>query len=109
MANISHMWNRTVSTYRKTTSPDSGGSPVSVITEEIAALSCRLQQATGQEIVKGGGKFAEVSYFLYTDSTADLLMKDAILIEGVFYEVVDKKIEGNEDLYMKVLLEKRKE
>jgi len=104
--NISHLFNKTVTTKRLVSTVDSGGSPISTFSENISSLKCRLQQEEGFEDVQGGRQFSEISYVLYCAGDTDLLMKDVVTISSVDYEVVDLKIEGNNDTYLRATLEK---
>ena len=103
---ISHLFNNTVSTLRLTTSVDSGGSPISTFSTEIASLPCRIQKKKGFEPVEGGRKFSKSAWILYCASGTDLLVKDKVSYNGIEYNVIESDIEGNDNTYLRVEMEK---
>lgn len=104
--NISHLYNKTVKTYRSIDSVDSGRSPVSSFSVNISSLPCRLQQETGEEPIIGGRKESKISYTLYCDEDADIIMKDVILYNSDTYEIIEFSKEANNNTYIKILIEK---
>lgn len=106
MPNIEHLFNKTVNTYRLTTSVDSGGSPIMTFALNLSSLKCRVQQKESFEPVEGGMKFSKTSYVLYCASDADVIKSDVILYSGDTYNVVSSMIEANDDVYLFVKLEK---
>jgi head-tail adaptor len=100
------MFNNTVSTERSVDTVDSGGSPITTFSTHISSLTCRIQQKTGTEPILGGRQYSQVAYILYCAADADVLMKDRINYTNQTFNVVDSRIEGNSNAYLKVSLEK---
>jgi hypothetical protein len=104
--NINHLFNSTVSTYKFTETVDAGGSPIQTWGAYLTDVKCRIQKNRGLEPVMGGRMFSQSSYVLYCNSDTDIELKHIVLYESEYFNVVDIKIEGNSDLYLKVTLEK---
>jgi len=102
---ISHLYNKTVSTYRPVDTVDSSGSPISTFYENLSSLACRVQENKGFEPVEGGRKFSTYSYVLFCDENTDILLKDVVLYNSETYNVVDIEFEGNKRTYLKITLE----
>ena len=106
MPDISHLFNKTVSTYRLTESKDSMFSPVSTFSVNLASLSCRIQKKKGFEPVEGGRKYSKTSHILYCAFNTDLTSKDVVSYNSDTFNVIDIDFEGNDDTYLRVSLEK---
>lgn len=103
---INHLFNKTVSTKRKTTTVDSMFSASDDYIVNLSLLKCRIQKKKGFEPVEGGRKYTKISYVLYCAADTDLLMEDIVVYNGIDYNVIEADTEGNDDTYLRVELEK---
>lgn len=104
--NLSHLYNKIVSTYRPKDEVDSVFSQKRPYYVNLSSLSCRVQKKKGFEPVEGGRKYSKISHVLYCAEDTDILLKDVILYNGITFSIVDIKKEGNDKCYLKVSLEK---
>lgn len=102
---ISHLFNKTVSTLRGTTVV-TNGSAVTTYAENIASLECRIQGSDSSEPVQAGRKFSKISLVIYCAYETDLLDKDKVVYNGITYNVISTNREENDNTYLMAKLEK---
>ena len=105
MPNIASLLNKTINTKRQLESVGATGFSNKTLTTNLSSVPCRVQGLKATDPVLGGRKISRTGHVVYVAGDIGIIMADVIEYNSEDYNIIDIIPEGNNDLYIKLLLE----